>query len=102
MFQHIDGMKCKLQEIIYFLEVMNSAYDKVVTNKSNCNVFKNNCNYLVFILFPFFGVRMSWNNGGKRNLFLKLKSEIRPYHVVLTTAKTSLKKLNLTVVEMHI
>ena len=44
---------------------------------------------------------MSWNIGDNRNLFLKLKSELRLYHVVLTTPKTSPEKLTLTVVEMQ-
>ena len=44
---------------------------------------------------------MSWNIGDKRNLFLKLKSKMGLYHVVLTTPKTSPEKLTLTVVEMQ-
>ena len=44
---------------------------------------------------------MSWNNGGNRNLFLKLKSKLGLYHVVLTTPKTSPEKLTLTVAEMQ-
>ena len=44
---------------------------------------------------------MNWNIGGNRNLFLKLKSELGLYHVVLTTPKTSPEKLTLTVVEMQ-
>ena len=44
---------------------------------------------------------MSWNIGGNRNLFLKLKSKLGLYHVVLTTPKTSPEKLTLTVVEMQ-
>ena len=44
---------------------------------------------------------MSWNIGDNRNLFLKLKSKLGLYHVVLTTPKTSPKKLTLTVVEMQ-
>ena len=44
---------------------------------------------------------MSWNIGDKRNLFLKLKSKLGLYHVVLTTPKTSPEKLTLTVVEMQ-
>ena len=44
---------------------------------------------------------MSWNIGDNRNLFLKLKSELGPCHVVLTTPKTSPEKLTLTVVEMQ-
>ena len=43
---------------------------------------------------------MSWNLGD-RNLFLKLKSKLGLYHVVLTTPKTSPEKLTLTVVEMQ-
>ena len=42
---------------------------------------------------------MSWNIGDNRNLFLKLKSKLGLYHVVLTTPKTSPEKLTLTVVE---
>ena len=44
---------------------------------------------------------MSWNIGDNRNLFLKLKSKLGLYHVVLTTPKTSPEKLTLIVVEMQ-
>ena len=44
---------------------------------------------------------MSLNIGDNRKLFLKLKSKLRIYHVVLTTPKTSPEKLTLTVVEMQ-
>ena len=44
---------------------------------------------------------MSWNIGDNRNLFLKLKSKLGLYHVVLTTPRTSPEKLTLTVVEMQ-
>ena len=44
---------------------------------------------------------MSWNIGDTRNLFLKLKSKLGLYHVVLTTPKNSPEKLSLTVVEMQ-
>ena len=44
---------------------------------------------------------MSWNIGDYRNLFLKLKSKLGLYHVVLTTPKTSPEILTLTVVEMQ-
>ena len=44
---------------------------------------------------------MSWNIGDNRNVFIKLKSKLGLYHVVLTTPKTSPKKLTLTVVEMQ-
>ena len=36
---------------------------------------------------------MSWNVGENKNLFLKLKSKMGFYHVVLTTPKTSHEKL---------
>ena len=42
---------------------------------------------------------MSWNIGDNRNFFLKLKSKLGLYHVILTTPKISPKKLTLTVVE---
>ena len=44
---------------------------------------------------------MSWNIGDNRNHFLKLKSKLGLYHVVLTTPKTSPGKLTLTVVEIQ-
>ena len=44
---------------------------------------------------------MSWNIGDSRNLFLKLKSKLGLYHVVLTTPKTSPEKLTLIVIEMQ-
>ena len=45
---------------------------------------------------------MSWNIGYNRNPFLKLKSKLGLYHVVLTTPKTSPEKFTLTVVEMQL
>ena len=44
---------------------------------------------------------MSWNMGNNRNLFLRFKSNLGIYHVVLTTPKTSPEKLTLTVIEMQ-
>ena len=44
---------------------------------------------------------MSRNIGANTNLFLKIKSKLGLYHVVLTIPKTSLKKLTLTVVEIQ-
>ena len=44
---------------------------------------------------------MSCSIGVNRNLFLKLKSKLGLYPVVLTTPKTSPEKLTLTVVEMQ-
>ena len=44
---------------------------------------------------------MSWNIGENRNLFLKLKSKLGLYHVVLTTPKTSPETITLTLVEIQ-
>ena len=44
---------------------------------------------------------MDWNVGDNRNLFLKVKSKLGLYHVVLTIPKTSPERLTLTVVEMQ-
>ena len=44
---------------------------------------------------------MCWNIADNRNLFLKLKSKLELYHVVLTTPKTSPEKLTMSVVEMQ-
>ena len=42
---------------------------------------------------------MSWNIGDSRRLFLKLKSKLELYYVVLTTSKIFPEKPTLTVVE---
>ena len=44
---------------------------------------------------------MSWNIGDNRNLFLKLKSKLGLYRIVLTSPKTSPGKNTQTVVEMQ-
>ena len=44
---------------------------------------------------------MSWNIGENRKLFLKLKSKLGLYHLVLTTSTTSPGKITLTLVEMQ-
>ena len=44
---------------------------------------------------------MSWNNRDNRNIFLKLKSKLGPYHVILTTPKSSPEKPTLTVAEIQ-
>ena len=36
-FQQVGYVKYKLEEFIYLLDVMNSAYDKVITNQPICN-----------------------------------------------------------------
>ena len=57
----------------------------------------------LFTLYHFTSnrVKMSWNIGDNRNLFLKVQSKVGLYHVVLKTLKTSPEKLTLTVVEMQ-
>ena len=45
---------------------------------------------------------MSWNNGNIRNLFLKLKSKVQLYQIVLTFPKTSPEKHTLTAVEVQL
>ena len=37
-FQHVVYVNYKLEEFIYLLDVMNSVYDKVITNQPICNV----------------------------------------------------------------
>ena len=57
----------------------------------------------LFTLYQYFSIRvkMSWNIGDKRNLFLKLKSKLGLYLAVLTTPKTSPENLTLTVVKIQ-
>ena len=44
---------------------------------------------------------MSWNSGDNKKIFLKLKSKLGLYHVVLTTPKTSPETHTLTAVEIR-
>ena len=37
-FQQVVYLNNKLEEFIFLLDVMNSVYDKVITNQPNCNV----------------------------------------------------------------
>ena len=37
-FQQIVQVNHKLDEVIYFLDVMNSVYDEIITNQPICNV----------------------------------------------------------------
>ena len=44
---------------------------------------------------------MSWNIGDNRNVFLKLRTKLGLYHVLLTSSEQTPKKVNLTIVEMQ-
>ena len=44
---------------------------------------------------------MNWNIGENRNLFLRSKTKLGLYHVVLTTLKSSPTKITLTKAEMQ-
>ena len=59
---------------------------------------KSNCNYLLSSFILFNRVRISWNTGHNRNLFLKLKTKLGLYHVE-PKSKNSPENITLTVVE---
>ena len=80
---------------------MNSVYVKVINNQPICNVLQKIISSVYSLSFFSVRVKMSWNIGNNRKHFLKLKSKLGLYHVVLTTPKTSPKKLTLTLVEMQ-
>ena len=44
---------------------------------------------------------MSWNIGDNRNVFLKLRTTLGLYHVLLTSSEQTPKKVNLTIVEIQ-
>ena len=60
-------------------------------------------NFHLFTAYHFFSnrVRISWNNGDNRKVFVKLNLYLGSYHVVLKMPKTSPEKLTKTVVEMQ-
>ena len=100
-FQQIVYVNNKLDEFVYLLDVMNSVYDKVIANQPICNVLWKviatiHSNHL-FVSFQL--VRMSWNIGDNRNLFLKLKTKLGLYHVELRKPKDFSGIITLTLVE---
>ena len=44
---------------------------------------------------------MSWIIGDNRNVFVKLRTKLGHYHVLLTSSEQTPKKVNLTIVEMQ-
>ena len=103
-FQQSFCVNYILEELIFLLDVMNSVYGKIInfhyySTHLYCPI-KSHFIGRLFIIFLCSPVRMSWNIGNIRNLFLKLKSKLGLYHFVLTTPKTSPVKLTLSVVEM--
>ena len=100
-FQQSAYVKYKLEDFIYPLDVMNSKYDNISTNKPSCNVLQRDCTFLLFINLLSIGNKMSWNKGDNRNLLLKLNSKLGDYVVVHTAPKTSLEKFPLSVVELQ-
>ena len=49
-FPQVVYAKYKLQGFIYLLDLMNSVYNKVITNQHNCNVFFKK-NFFICLLF---------------------------------------------------
>ena len=60
--------------------------------------FTSYCNYLLLIIFLSNQVRMSWNSGDERNVFLHQKAKLELKYVLLATPKNSPEKHTLTVV----
>ena len=58
-FQQVVYLKYKLEEFIYLLDVMNSVYDKVITNQPICNVFSRS-NFICLLFINFFLTESRW------------------------------------------
>ena len=80
---------------------MYSVCHKVITNQPIGNVLQKVISFAYSLLIFFIRVRMSWNIGDNKNLFLKAKSKLGHYQVVLATPKTSPEKVTLTLIEMQ-
>ena len=99
-FQQTVYVNYRLDEFIYHHDVMTSVYDKVIANQPICCFLQKviatiYSNHLFSLIEP---VRMSWNIGDNRNLFLKLKTKLGLYHVELRS-KDSPEEITLTLVE---
>ena len=73
-FQQVVYVNYKFEEFIFLLDVMNSLYDKVITNQPIRIVSLKKFHLFTLYLYFSFRVKMSWNSGDNRNLLLKLKS----------------------------
>ena len=82
-FQKVVFVNYKREETIYPLDVIISVYQEGIAP--------------YYFLSDFFLIE----SGDNRNFFLKLKSKLGLYHLVLTTPKPSPEKFTLTVVEMQ-
>ena len=100
-FQQFFFVNYKLGEIIYLLDVMNSVFDKVITNQPICIVLLKPISSVHSLSFFFYSSQDDLELGENRNLFLKLKSKLGLYPIVLTTPKTSPEIPTLTVDEMQ-
>ena len=100
-FQQVVFVKYKIEELIYLLDVMNSVYEKFISNQPICNVLEKVISSVYALSLFFIRVKTIWNIGDYRKFFLKLKSKLGLYLVVLTTLKCSPEKITLTVVEMQ-
>ena len=85
-FQQIVHVNYELEEFIYLLDVMNYIFHKVTTNQPICNVLIKKIISLLFIIFLFIRVKMSWNIGDDKNILLQLKWKLGFYHVLITTS----------------
>ena len=100
----------RLDKFVYLLDVINSAFDKVIANQPICNILQTICNYFAtsniatiyssHLFFLFESVRMSCNIGDHRNLFPKLKAKLGLYHVELRSTDSP-EKITLTLVEIQ-
>ena len=95
-FLHIVYVNYRLGEFLYLLDAMNSLYDKGIANQPNCKILYKVLTtiYSNHLFFLFESVRMSWNIGDNRNLFLKLKPKLACIMLNLKI-KFLLKKLRL-------
>ena len=101
-FNQIVYGNYKLDEFIYSLDVMISAYDKVIANEPLCNVLYQVIASIYSLLsFSSYWSQNELEHWRKQKPFLKLKSKLGLYHVLLTTPKTSPEKNALTLVEMQ-
>ena len=90
----------RLAKFVYLLDVISSVYDKVITEQPVSNIFWKVVAtiYSNHLFSSFESVRMIWNIGDNRNLFLKLKTKFGCIMLNLEV-KTLPKKIRLTLVE---
>ena len=99
-FQQVVSVNYKLEKFIFHLMLWILYLIKLLLINPFVMFYKKYF-HLFFYQYFYNRVKLRCKIGDNRNLFLKLKSKLVLYHIVITTPKTAPEELTLTIVEMR-